>query len=345
MKIHPAAQIFPALEGEPFRELVENIRNNGLLEPIVLLDGLVLDGRTRLRACKAAGLEPRFEEYEGDLDPIEYVCSKNLHRRHLSSSQRAAAAALAEKLLQSERELAARRRAQATGKPRGTKNGALPDRGPEQKRGDSRDRVGEAFGVSGRQVDRARRLRERDPARFEAVKRGDQSIAAALRETRREELAAAFPTEEKARILALIASAEISDSNARQMIAHLHQQPVEERRRIYSLAASELPREVRVAYAKAMGQPSGSDPVLDELKNCARTVKRYARTEFRGNGRVRLFEAADLIDLAVQDEENRLTELYKGVFAEAERPRSNGWSSPRDVSSINGSSAPSSGDR
>lgn len=339
MKTHPAAKIFPALEGEPFRELVEDIRSNGLLEPIVLLDGLVLDGRTRLRACKAAGLEPRFKKYDGELDPIEYVRSKNLHRRHLSASQRAAAAALAEKLLESERELAARRRAQAKGRPRGTKNHTSPDSGPGQKCGDSRDRVGEAFGVSGRQVDRARRLRERDPARFEAVKRGDQSIAAALRETRLEELASVFPTDEKRRILELIASTEVTDSKARRMVENLRQQPVEERRRIYSLAASELPREVRVAHAKAMGQPSRSDPILDELKNCARTVKRYARTEFRGNGRVRLFEAADLIEGVLQDEERRLTELYKGIFAGAERSRTN-RRSVRVASSTMGSSAP-----
>lgn len=333
MKPHPAAQIFPPLEGEPFQELVDDIRHNGLLEPIVVLDGLVLDGRTRLRACKAAGVKPHFEEFSEPVDPIEYVRSKNLHRRHLTASQRAAAAALADKLLQSERKLAARRRAQAKGKPRGTKSASVPDGSPEQTRGDSRDRIGEAFGVSGRQVDRARRLRERDPVRFEAVKNGDKSIAAALRETLREELAADFPTDEKARVLSLIGAPDVSDSKARQMASNLQQQPVEERRRIYTLHASELPRDVRVARTKAMGLSPQPDPVLAELGECARRLKSYARREFTGNSRVRLFEASDLIEAVVCSEEDRLTKLYDGIFAVVASARTsartNGGRSPR----------------
>jgi hypothetical protein len=41
----------------------DDIRQNGLVEPVALLDGLVLDGRNRLRACEIAGVEPRFVEW------------------------------------------------------------------------------------------------------------------------------------------------------------------------------------------------------------------------------------------------------------------------------------------
>src|SRR5262249_5973869 len=80
--------IFPLLEGEEFEELCNDIFRNGLLEPIILYEGKILDGRNRYRACLAADVEPCFETYRGT-DPLSYVISRNLKRRHLTTSQRA----------------------------------------------------------------------------------------------------------------------------------------------------------------------------------------------------------------------------------------------------------------
>lgn len=91
-QFHPLADLFPLIEGTEFDELVASIRDHGLRDAITLFDGAVLDGRNRYRACEAAGVEPRFEEFTGT-DIHAFVADKNLHRRNLKESQRAFIAA------------------------------------------------------------------------------------------------------------------------------------------------------------------------------------------------------------------------------------------------------------
>jgi phage N-6-adenine-methyltransferase len=88
LEAHPAANLFPLLQGEELAALVADVKAHGLRVPIVLHEGKVLDGRNRHAACRLAGVEPRFEEWAGE-DPAAYVISANIHRRHLTESQRA----------------------------------------------------------------------------------------------------------------------------------------------------------------------------------------------------------------------------------------------------------------
>lgn len=85
---HECANLFPMLQGAPFDALVEDIRQSGVREPIVMLDGAILDGRNRYMAARQLGIEYPVTEYDGD-DPLGFVVSLNLKRRHLSESQRA----------------------------------------------------------------------------------------------------------------------------------------------------------------------------------------------------------------------------------------------------------------
>jgi N6-adenosine-specific RNA methylase IME4/ParB-like chromosome segregation protein Spo0J len=88
LKFHPLSELFPLMQGREFDELVADIKANGLLEPIWMYQGQILDGRNRWRACEAAEVSHRpMREYEGD-DPVSFVVSLNLHRRHLDESQR-----------------------------------------------------------------------------------------------------------------------------------------------------------------------------------------------------------------------------------------------------------------
>ena len=71
-------------------ELINDIRENGLIQPIMLFEGQVLDGWHRHQACVKAGVEARFTDFTGT-DPRRFVLSLNLNRRHLSQSQKAGA--------------------------------------------------------------------------------------------------------------------------------------------------------------------------------------------------------------------------------------------------------------
>jgi ParB-like nuclease domain len=87
-EFHPLAALFPPLDEKELDELAADIREHGLREPIVTFEGKILDGRNRYLACERAGVAPRFKEYTGS-DPLAYVVSLNLKRRHLDTSQRA----------------------------------------------------------------------------------------------------------------------------------------------------------------------------------------------------------------------------------------------------------------
>jgi len=85
---HPYADLFPLMEGEEYEALVADIKLNGLLHPIILLDGKILDGRNRYRACLDAVVKPATVSYSGPMKPLDYVISVNLKRRHLDEGQR-----------------------------------------------------------------------------------------------------------------------------------------------------------------------------------------------------------------------------------------------------------------
>lgn len=92
LEFHPLANLFPLIEGAEFEQLVADIKANGVREPVITYEGKILDGRNRFKAANAAGAEVPFREYEG-ADPLGFVISLNLHRRHLNESQRAMVAA------------------------------------------------------------------------------------------------------------------------------------------------------------------------------------------------------------------------------------------------------------
>jgi hypothetical protein len=163
LEFHPLANLFPLIEGEEFDALAGDIRDNGLHEPIDLYQGKILDGRNRYRAALAAGIElekRNFRHYHPELygDPLAYVISKNLNRRHLDDRQRASVAAKIANFTHGG-------------------NRSNPPIG-----GLTVDQAAEKLNVSPRQVERARTVHDHGvPEVRDALDRGEIAVSAAER--------------------------------------------------------------------------------------------------------------------------------------------------------------------
>lgn len=89
-KIHPLCERFPKLVGPQLKPLIDDISENGLRNPIVIYEDMILDGQNRLAACEAAGVEPKFRIFEGTRhEAMKFVVSENMARRHMNTTQRA----------------------------------------------------------------------------------------------------------------------------------------------------------------------------------------------------------------------------------------------------------------
>jgi ParB-like chromosome segregation protein Spo0J len=194
MPFHPAAEMIPPMSDEEYADLLADIREHGQRQKIVVdAEGRVLDGRHRLRACVELGIEPHIEPYLGGDSPVEFVCSLNLRRRHLTQSQLAAIAVdLEEEIAREARERAADRRARKSSggdSARATSGQAaanLPPRTATQKEAlSSRGKAARLTGASPRNISTAKSVREADPTLHEAIKRGDTTVHAAAQKIKK----------------------------------------------------------------------------------------------------------------------------------------------------------------
>lgn len=178
-KTHPAADVFPLITGKELYDLVQDIKTNGLIQPVVFVmvdsEKLVLDGRNRLRACLEAGVEPRWEEYTGD-SPAQFVISTNVNRRHLDPSQRAAAAVLMLPVFEAE----ARER-QRCGQGGVLLEETFPQASDRERDTQARDQAGDLLGVSGRTVQKAKKVHAESPALFAEVQAGRLDLTNAVK--------------------------------------------------------------------------------------------------------------------------------------------------------------------
>jgi hypothetical protein len=189
IEVHAAADLFPMLSDAELAELAEDIRANGLHEPLWLWDDpergpVLLDGRNRLAACRLAGVRPSTRAYAGD-DPVAFSISQNIKRRHLTTGQKAAIAVAAEPLIAAHAKAAEAERKRKEIEAQRFKTGAdLPQSKKDKPRSRaprSRDKAAKATGTSGRAVAQFKRLEADAPDLAEKVRSGAMALDRAER--------------------------------------------------------------------------------------------------------------------------------------------------------------------
>lgn len=183
LEFHPYADLFPLIEGADFDALVADVAANGLHQPIDLWQGKILDGRNRYRAAQAAGLEigpQNIRHFRRELygDPLAYVISANLKRRHLDESQRALVAARIANLYHG----GDRRSDQAANLPLEAQAADASDKQPPAGvvAPVSQDQAAQMLNVSPRLLRAAKSVQERAvPELRRAVERGQIAVSAA----------------------------------------------------------------------------------------------------------------------------------------------------------------------
>jgi N6-adenosine-specific RNA methylase IME4 len=178
-EIHPAAAHLPIMSDGELEVLAKDVRERGLIHPVVLFEGKVIDGRNRLKACELAGVQPSTIEWvkTGDESVVKFVVASNLLRRHLNESQRGMLAA----------DLLEMYRAEAhTAKTAHLKRGTeIPESAPGRTR--AAEKAAADVGAATRTVERAKFVAEKSPELAEKVRKGEATLKQAEKELRRAE--------------------------------------------------------------------------------------------------------------------------------------------------------------
>lgn len=182
---HPVAEVFPLLPPKELAALADDILAHGQRVPILIDPGdRIVDGRNRyLAICelekRGHTMTPRFEKWDGP-DPVAFIAGLNLHRRHLTTSQRATIAARLKTILANENRINADRQTPTQNKDLQSKTRISPLSANLPVSGQSDPN--KALKVSERQVRTAQRVLENaEPEVVEAVESGRMTVAAAAR--------------------------------------------------------------------------------------------------------------------------------------------------------------------
>lgn len=180
---HDYAKLFPQMPDDRYAALRDDIEQHGQYDPILMMDGMVVDGVHRWKACHELGLTCKAVDWTGsEEDLLDFVVSHNLQRRHLTPSQ---LAAVAYKLLPLYEEQAKARMSKGGkkgGKHKGKKGQAtVADPSPEAAKAAASDLVARNTGISGRTVRGFKRVAKKAPGLVGLINDGKLAVKSAER--------------------------------------------------------------------------------------------------------------------------------------------------------------------
>ena len=168
MELHEIAQVFPRMPDGEFESLVEDIREHGVLQPILITAGKIADGRHRWEACQKLEIECPIIEWDGQGSLVDLVVSLNAKRRHLTQSQSAAVAV----------ELLPVYEAEAK-KRQGTRTDISAEMRGSFDAGKSSAHAARRLNVSPRYVEDAKQIAQEEPDAFQKILRGETTVSEA----------------------------------------------------------------------------------------------------------------------------------------------------------------------
>jgi ParB-like chromosome segregation protein Spo0J len=184
MDFHKTASIFPMMTEEEITRLTEDIREHGQLEPIYTYHGKIIDGRNRYKACKTLNIKPIYEAWDENGSLIDFVISKNLHRRHLTPSQKAVIALDILPYFEAEAKKKIKEISRDTIKTK-LKGIALGRQTcQELKKNKSINKAAKIVGCGSLLISKAKKIQEIDLKKLDEIKQGTKTMAEVISEIR-----------------------------------------------------------------------------------------------------------------------------------------------------------------
>jgi N6-adenosine-specific RNA methylase IME4 len=189
MRIDPEFKsLIPPLSADEYAQLEANIVRDGCRDPLVVWDGLLIDGHNRFEICQKHGLEYKTKEMQ-----FESIAHARIWMRDNQRGRRNLSPAWLIELELGKKadllEIGKAKKVESGKEARAVQLGVLSpnDNTPNQPKINTQKEIAKAANVSTGQVGMAEQVKKKSPELWEKAKQGEVSISSAYKEIKKEE--------------------------------------------------------------------------------------------------------------------------------------------------------------